>query len=548
MIRAGLIRKLSVGLYSFLPLGLMVLQKIIKIVREEMNNAGAQELLPPILIPSELWKESGRYDIMGKEMMKLKDRHNNELVLGPTHEEVFTHIVRENINSYRDLPLNLYQINTKFRDEIRPRYGVMRCREFIMKDAYSFDLDEEGLNKNYEAMRIAYRNIFKRCGLEVTPVLADTGAMGGSASEEFMVPSNVGEEEIIKCSNCDYVANIERAISKVNFIKDNEELKELEEVYTPNKRTILELTEFLNVSPKKFIKSIIYKADNKPIMVLIRGDYEINEVKLKNLIKCKTLELADEDLIYKITGAPLGFASPIGIKNIKIIADLSVQYIVNGISGANKKDYHLKNINIDRDYKPDLIDDIRLVKENEKCIKCGSPLISYKGIEVGHIFKLGDKYTKSMNLKIPNKEGKEIYPLMGCYGIGIERTMASIIEQHHDQDGIIWPMSVAPFHIIIIPINIEDNELVDISKKLYNELKINYEVLFDDRNERPGVKFKDADLIGIPIQIIIGKSYKDLGKVEIKERKDKNKNLIDIKEVSNKVKEIYDKEMQSLNI
>lgn len=548
MIRAGLIRKLAAGLYTYLPLGLRVIQKIIEIVRSEMNKAGAQELLPPILIPAELWKETGRYDVMGKEMMKLKDRHDNEMVLGPTHEEVFTHIVRENVKSYRNLPLNLYQINTKFRDEIRPRFGVMRCREFIMKDAYSFDIDEEGLNKNYEAMRVAYRNIFKRCGLEVSPVLADTGAMGGSASEEFMVPSKIGEEEIIKCSNCDYVSNIERAISFQEFkTNNNETLLPLEEIYTPNQKSIDDLVKFLNEKAEKFIKTLIYKADNNPIIVLIRGDFEINEVKLKNLIKCNTLELADEQTIEKITGAPVGFASPVGIKGVKIIADESVIYIKNGISGANKKDYHIKNINIDRDYKPDIVGDIRLVKSGEKCIKCRSELLSYRGIEVGHIFKLGYKYTESMGIKIQDKDGKEFTPIMGCYGIGIDRTMASVIEQNHDENGIIWPMTIAPFHIIIIPVNIYDKEIMDVSNKLYDDLSKKYDVLIDDRDERPGVKFNDADLIGIPIRITIGKNFKEQGKLELKERKSKDKLFLSLEELHTKIEEIYAKEMAFYN-
>lgn len=543
MYRAGLIRKLGVGLYTFLPLGLRTLQKIIQIIREEMNKAGAQELLPPILIPADYWKESGRYETMGKEMFKLKDRHEADMVLGPTHEEVFTAIVRENVHSYRDLPLNLYQINTKFRDEIRPRFGVMRCREFIMKDAYSFDIDEEGLEKNYEAMRLAYRRIFKRCGLEVTPVLADTGSMGGSASEEFMVPSSIGEEEIIKCENCNYVANVELARSHIEFEKSNETELPLEEVYTPEKRTIEELTEYLNTSPKKFIKSIIYKADEKPIMALIRGDFEINETKLKNLLKCNNLELADENLIKEVTKAPVGFASPVGI-DIFVVADESVINEKNAISGANRKDYHLKNINYPRDYKVDIIGDIRKVKAGEPCPNCKSQLKSYRGIEVGHIFKLGYKYTKSMNVSVLGPDGKEITPIMGCYGIGVGRTMASVIEQHHDEDGIIWPMTIAPFHIIILPINVGDKKIMDAAFELYNKLSKKYEVLLDDRNERPGVKFKDADLIGIPIRITLGNSFKEKDLVEIKERKSKEKSLIPFSDVEDRIREIYTREMK----
>lgn len=379
MMRAGLMRKMGAGLYTFLPLGQRAVLKIIQIVREEMNAAGAQELLPPILTPAELWQESGRYEKMGKEMMRLKDRHENDMVLGPTHEEAFTAIVKENVHSYRDLPLNLYQINTKFRDEIRPRYGIMRCREFIMKDAYSFDMDEAGLDKNYGSMRAAYRRIFHRCGLEVMPVLADTGAMGGSVSEEFMVASTIGEEEIIKCSSCHYVANAERAASSMDFKKPDGSPKKIEEAHTPDTKTIEELTEFFKTSPEIFIKSIIYMADGKPVMAVIRGDLSINEVKLKNALQCAELELSDEETILKVTGAPVGFASPVGLKNITIVSDESVQYIVNGITGANKKDYHLINVNPGRDFALGVIKDIRLVKSGDKCPECGKKLESLQG-------------------------------------------------------------------------------------------------------------------------------------------------------------------------
>ncbi|MGC8764294.1 MAG: proline--tRNA ligase [Brevinematia bacterium] len=541
MYRAGLIRKLGTGLYTFLPLGLRTLQKIINIIREEMNRAGALELLPPILIPAEYWKESGRYEVMGQEMFRLKDRHDVDMVLGPTHEEVFTAVVRENVRSYRDLPLNLYQINTKFRDEIRPRFGVMRCREFIMKDAYSFDIDEEGLDKNYEAMRTAYRRIFKRCGLDVIPVLADTGSMGGSASEEFMVPSTIGEEEIIKCPSCGYVANVELAKSYYDFkAKDEKELP-LEEIHTPDIKTIEQLTEFLKLSPERFIKSIVYVADGEPIMALIRGDFEINETKLKNLLKCNTLELASEEIIKKVTNAPVGFASPLGLK-LKIIADESVTVMKNAVSGANKKDYHIKNICYGRDFKADITGDIRKVKAGEICPQCKSVLESYRGIEVGHIFKLGYKYTEAMNVKVLGKDGKEFLPIMGCYGIGVGRTMASIIEQNNDSDGIIWPITVAPFHIIIVPINMQDDKLVKVAFEIYERLSLKYEVLIDDRDERPGVKFKDADLIGIPIRITVGKSYHEEEKVEIKERKKTEKILVSISDLESKISEIFDKE------
>ncbi|MFN4216409.1 MAG: proline--tRNA ligase [Brevinematales bacterium] len=544
MIRAGIIRKLDAGLYTFLPLGHRVLLKVIQIIREEMNRAGAQELLPPILIPATLWRESGRYDIMGKEMMRLQDRHENEMVLGPTHEEVFTHIVRENVQSYRDLPLNLYQINTKFRDEIRPRYGVMRCREFIMKDAYSFDIDEAGLEKNYQAMREAYRRIFTRCGLEVIPVEADTGNMGGSNSEEFMVPSSVGEETIIHCRSCGYVANVERAQAKRDFSLSSEEILPLQEIATPNVKTIEELVAFLKVSADKFIKSLVYRTENEIVMVLIRGDFMVNETKLKHVIGCIELEPATEEEVEKITGAPIGFVSPVHLKQkVRIIADESVPPMRNAISGANKKDYHLKNINPTRDFSWDIVADIHEVQEGEKCPHCGQELKSYKGIEVGHIFKLGYKYTEAMNIKVLDKNGQSITPIMGCYGIGVGRTIASVIEQNHDANGIIWPMSIAPFHGIIIPVNMSDPAIVETAEMLYKRLSSQFEILLDDRDERPGVKFKDADLIGIPIRITIGKSFTEEKKIELKLRRSEEKHLVSPDEVEKIFEAWYEKEM-----
>ncbi len=543
MIRAGLMRKVGAGLYTFLPLGMRSVLKVIDIVRKEMDRSGAQEILPPILTPAELWMESGRYGKMGKEMMRLRDRHENELILGPTHEEAFTAVVRENVRSYRDLPLNLYQINTKFRDEIRPRYGVMRCREFIMKDAYSFDIDEAGLDNSYEIMRDVYRKIFSRCGLSVVPVLADSGTMGGSISEEFMVPSSVGEARIVKCSSCDYVANAERATSAMDFRKSSEKEKPLEEVSTPDVKTIGELTGFFNTTPDRFIKSIIYVADDRPVMAVIRGDLTINEVKLKNAIGCAELFLADEETVRKVTHAPVGFASPVGLPGLEIIADESVLYMVNAITGANKKDTHIINVNPARDFKTGNAVDIRQVENGEKCPVCGKPLESYRGIEVGHIFKIGYKYTHSMNVKVLDREGKEVYPLMASYGIGIGRTLACIIEQNRDPNGIIWPMTVAPFHVIVIPVNTEDDEIMRASLKLYESLSENYETLIDDRNERPGVKFKDADLLGIPVRVTVGKTYKENGTFEIKERHSSEKEFVEEAAALKKIEEIYEKEM-----
>ncbi len=543
MIRAGLIRKTSAGLYTFMPLGLRSLRKVMDIIRDEMDKAGAQELLPPFVTPAELWKESGRFFAYGKELLRFKDRHNVDLILGPTHEETFTSIVRENIQSYRDLPLNLYQINLKFRDEIRPRFGVMRAREFIMKDAYSFDIDEAGLETNYQAMRKAYRKIFKRCGLEVDPVQADTGAMGGSASEEFMVASEVGEEEIVKCPECGYIANTERAVAFREFVASEVTLNPVEEVATPDVRTIEELTVFFKTQPDKFIKSIVYIADSKPILAIIRGDLEINEVKLKNAIGAAEIELADDETILKVTGAPVGFAGPSGISGVKIIADDSVKYMSNVITGANKKDTHIINVNIERDFKVDIFADISLVKEGDACPECKTPLSAYRGIEVGHIFKLGYKYTKSMNVTFQDENGEDRHPVMGCYGIGVGRTLASVIEQSHDKDGIIWPMSIAPYHIIIVPVNISDEKIMNEAERLYKELGKNYEVLLDDRDERAGVKFKDADLIGIPIRLTVGKSFVNDNKLELKARKGSEAELVSPDLIDSRIGEIYAKEM-----
>jgi prolyl-tRNA synthetase len=543
MLRAGLLRKMGAGLYTFLPLGFKSLLKVTAIVRDEMNRAGAQEMLPPILTPADLWRESGRFDVMGKEMMRLKDRHEADLVLGPTHEEAFTAAVRENVHSYRDLPLTLYQINTKFRDEIRPRFGIMRCREFIMMDAYSFHLDETDLDQIYQEVGQAYRRIFKRCGLNVTPVLADSGAMGGSVSEEFMVPSTVGEDTIFQCASCGYVANAERAVSYEEYKRDFAPLREKEETATPNVRTIDELAAFFKTTPDRFIKSLVYKAEGKPVMAVIRGDLEINETKLKNVLKCAELELADEDTIKTVTGAPVGFASPVGLRNITVIADKSVEFIVNGITGANKKDTHIVNVNPERDFTSQIIADIRLTRDGDLCPECRKPLKSYKGIEVGHVFKLGYKYTESMHVSVLDKEGKEIRPIMGTYGIGVGRTLASVIEQNHDENGIIWPMSVAPYEIIVVIVNTQDEEAVKAAFGIYEDLSRKYEVLIDDRDERPGVKFKDADLIGIPIRITVGKSFKEEGKLELKERKKAEKEFVSLSDLTVKIGEIYDRLM-----
>ncbi len=548
MIRSGMIRRLSSGLYSYLPLGLRVFRKVEEIIRHEMNSAGAQEFSLPILTPSELWKKTGRWEIFGKELIRIKDRNNHWNALGPTHEEVFTEIVRTEITSYKQLPVNFYQIKTKFRDEIRPRFGVMRCREFTMKDAYSFDIDKNGLEESYNKMRKAYQNIFKRCGLDTAIVQADTGAMGGTRSEEFMVVSEIGEETLVICQKCWYSANLEKAESKESKEYQKEDMKELREVDTPDKKSIKELMEFFKAPPEKFIKTIIYMADENPVMVLIRGDLEINETKLKNLLKVTDLELADDNTIKKTTKADVGFAGPVGIKNIHVYADFSIKSISNAITGANKTDKHIINVNLDKDFQVKTFSDIRTVKQGDLCLQCNSKLIFKKGIEVGHIFKLGYKYTENLDVKFLDKDHKEKHPIMGCYGIGVDRTIAAIIEQSHDKDGIIWPITTAPFEISIIPIVRDNKKYMDYAFSLYKDLKNDYNVILDDRKFSPGYKFKDADLIGIPVKVILSEKNLSYDKVEIKLRNTGKSVLVDKNKVLSEIKKIIKEEYKNYEV
>jgi prolyl-tRNA synthetase len=519
MIRAGLIRKESAGMYVYLPLGWRVLRKIIGIVRDEMDRAGALEFLMPELTSADLWKESGRWETMGPEMFRIRDRNGMEYALAPTHEEAFTGVVRNMISSYRDLPINVYQINTKFRDEIRPRFGVIRSKEFIMKDAYSFDMDEKGLDESYQAMRTAYRRIFERCGLNTIPVEADTGSMGGSDSEEFMVASEVGEEALLLCDACGYKANREKAEYRRSDKKSGETMKDLSEVATPGVKTIDELVGFFKCKPERFLKSIIYVADGKPVMAVVPGDREINELKLAHAAGAAQLDLAPDTVVEGVTGAPVGFAGPVTKKNIRIIFDLSVNSVVNGIAGANKKDVHFNGVNPGRDFVVKEAADLTGAEEGDACPKCGSSMYMKKGIEVGHIFKLGYKYTKTMSVTVLNENGSEVTPIMGCYGIGINRTMAAIVEQHNDDKGIIWPLSVAPFDLHLIALGKSDAEIKD-TDAIYDMLcEKGFDVLYDDRASSPGFKFADADLIGIPVRITIGKNYFKTGDAEVKMRK-----------------------------
>lgn len=520
MLRSGMIRKLAAGIYSYLPLAQRVLRKTEQIIREEMNRAGAQEVTLPFVQPAELWQKSGRWNVYGKELLRLKDRNERDFCLGPTHEEVITELVKNNVASYRQLPLNLYQIHIKFRDEIRPRFGIMRAREFVMKDAYSFDADEKGAEESYQKMHQAYCHIFERCGLTFRAVEADTGPIGGSFSHEFMVLAETGEDAIFSCTRCDYAANREKA-EIGNLRHENESplpLGELERVKTPNKRTVEEVTQFLEVAPEQLIKTLIFQDGEHAIAALIRGDHEINEIKLQNLLGSETLCLADDETIEKVTGASRGFAGPVGL-GIKIIADNSLEGIKNVVIGGNEKDVHLVNVNLTRDFQVDTFEDVRFALEGDPCPRCAQgQLVMHRGIEVGHIFKLGTKYSKTLGARFLDAQRKEKYMVMGCYGIGVGRTVAAAIEQNHDKDGIIFPKSIAPFHVIIISVNPKDSVIREVSERIYASLlDAGVEVLLDDRDERPGIKFKDADLIGIPLRITVGKKAKD-SQIDIKLR------------------------------
>ncbi len=517
MLRAGMIRKVGSGIYTYLPLGQRVMQKLETIIREEMNKAGAQELQLPVLQPAELWEESNRLEDYGPELIRLCDRHDREFCLGPTHEEVITDLVRNELRSYKEVPLNLYQIQSKYRDEIRPRFGVLRAREFIMKDAYSFDLDQEGLDESYQQMYEAYNRIFSRCGLDFRPVEADTGAIGGDVSHEFMVLADAGEDTVVYCSDCDYAANLELAKSEVDTEASSEQPKELEAVDTPDASTIQELTDELNIKAEKMIKAVLYQTKEEPVLALVRGDYEINEVKLNNLLSTANLEMAEEET-YQQLETVKGFTGPVELTNVKVIADELVREVVNGVTGANEADKHYLNVNPGRDFTADQIADIREVKPGESCIHCGGELQQTPGIEVGQVFKLGTKYSEALEATVLDENGKPQPLIMGCYGIGVSRTVAAAIEQNHDQYGIKWPKALAPYLVEVLALG-NDEEVMETADNLYQQLKEKgIDVLFDDRNERAGVKFNDADLVGCPLRITIGSRSLAEGKVEIKNR------------------------------
>lgn len=521
MLRAGMIRKLASGLYTYLPLALHTIRRLEAIVREEMTRAGAQEVLMPLVQPSELWKESSRWDRYGRELVRFKDRHDRDFCIGPTHEEVITDLVRKEVRSYRDMPLNLFQIQTKFRDEIRPRFGLMRSREFIMKDGYSFDVDDEALDKTYISMHTAYNRIFERCGLDFRAVEADTGTIGGHASHEFMVMAETGEDTIVCCKVCPYAANVElaKAIPPLEG-GTGEQVKPLEKIHTPSKRSVKEVTGFLGVSPERLIKTLILVSEKGPVIALLRGDHELNEIKLKRILGIDELRMANEEEVLQITGSPPGFAGPVGIEGLPIIADEATKNLKNFVTGANEGDFHFLGVNWERDLPRPKYSDIRMVCVGDPCPSCGGEIELRKGIEVGHIFKLGTKYSEALGATYLDEKGREMPTVMGCYGIGIGRTVAAAIEQNHDENGIIFPRAIAPFDVIISLLNPSDNDLVKASERLYsNFINKGIKVLLDDRDIRPGVKFKDADLIGIPIRITLGKHFKEESLLEVRYRR-----------------------------
>ena len=543
MLRAGFMRKTANGLYSFLPLGWRSIKKIEAIVREEMDRASAQEIMMPILQPAEIWKESGRWKAYGAEMMRINDRHDNEFCLGPTHEEMITTLVKNEINSYRQLPVNLYQIQSKFRDERRPRYGLMRSREFIMKDAYSFDVDEAGLEESYKSMYDAYTRIFNRCGLTFRPVEADSGAIGGSGTHEFMAIAEAGEADIVYCTKCDYAANIE--IGKPGIIKQDEEaLQELSVVDTPNASTIEAVAEMLNLPLHKTIKAVVFSIDGKVVLAIVRGDHEVNEVAVQHAVLGSVEpEMATSEELEKV-GLTAGFISPVGLQQtdeFAIVVDESVMETYNVCGGANKKDAHYVNINPKRDFNVAdiIVAPIRLITKDDVCPKCGGALEHAKGIEVGQVFKLGSKYSEVLQATFLDQNGRPNPMIMGCYGIGVSRTLAAAIEQYHDENGIIWPRSIAPFEAVIVPINAKDEALMSTSHTIYTALKdAGIDVLLDDRKDRAGVKFKDADLIGYPLRITVSKNTLENNEVEIQIRKSGEALPCAIDSVATKVAEL----------
>jgi prolyl-tRNA synthetase len=549
LVRAGFIRQISRGVYDYLPLALRVIRKIEQIVREEMNRAGAQELLMPISSPAELWQESGRWEKYGKELIRFKDRNDRDFCLGPTHEEIVTDLVRRSVRSYRELPFNLYQIQTKFRDEPRPRFGLMRGREFIMKDAYSFHPDVADCRREYENIFQTYKRIFSRCGLRYRPVEADTGAIGGSLSHEFQVLADSGEDAIVSCNTCEYAANVEKAEVRTTRpaareIGENE--PNLEKVSTPGKKSVAEVAQFLGIPPERFIKTLVYQTDGGELVAaLVRGDYELNELKLKTLLGAQEITLADEATVASATGLVPGFLGPIGLK-LHTIADSSVHGMRAAVIGANEANAHFIQVDQERDFTPSAFADLRLAVAGDPCPRCGAGILeAHRGIEVGQVFYLGTKYSVPMGATYLDTEGRERPIEMGCYGIGVSRLVAAAIEQNHDANGIIWPYSIAPFQILLLPINYKESSIREAADTLYADLQeIGVDVLLDDRDERPGVKFKDADLVGIPLRLTIGPKTLDKGRIELRRRREGQTEEVALGEAIKKINSIISQAMQ----
>ena len=548
MVRAGLIRKSASGLYTYLPLGLRVLKKIEAIVREEMDARGGQEILMPIMQPAELWKESGRWDVYGAELFRLNDRHNREFCLGPTHEEIITDLVRGEIRSYKQLPLLLYQIQNKYRDERRPRFGLMRGREFVMKDLYSFDRDEAGLHESYQKMYDAYCRIFSRCGLTYRPVEADPGAIGGTGgSHEFMVLADSGENSVVYCSGCDYAANTEKSECRPQAVEDISPEGEMKLVSTPGVKTIEDISEFLAVPKTTLVKSLLYQGDEKTFLVLVRGDRTLNEIKLNNALGgFVSLQLASPEVVEEIMGCGPGSVGPVKVpEGLMVVADAEVPLMKKAVCGANKAEHHYVDVVSGRDFRIDQVLDLRMVEPGEACLKCGAPLKEARGIEVGQVFKLGTKYSKALGANFLDEKGVEKSCVMGCYGVGVSRTIAAAIEQNHDEFGIVWPMPIAPYQCVIVTASTKDTLVVETADKLYQELKsLGVEVVLDDRDERAGVKFKDADLVGYPLRVTLGSKTLANGQVELRERKSGETQLVKVEDLAQQVKTMIEKALQ----